>query len=168
MFTWILSYPSCHDLVIAIKKKMYKQCHRTGFVSFLTVHLGMTARSHNSVHKMKTTNFKPGFIRAHVSFRNKDKKQRTCPSSMSLCMPGLSCSVLLVLLMERLCDLRFCLTWRAAALFPLSTGITPVTSHYALPTWNWAIKRPHPTAMEEYNASFVGHYAVYPISVCDV
>lgn len=55
----------------------------------------------------------------------KQVKQHTWPSSMSLCMPGLSCSVLFVLLMERLCDLRFCLTWRAAALFPLSTGITP-------------------------------------------
>ncbi len=73
----------------------------------------------------------PGSIRAHASFRR--QKQRTCPSSMSLCMPGLSCSVLLVLLMERLCDLRFCLTWRAAALFPLSTGITPQwrpTTHF--------------------------------------
>ncbi len=108
-------------------KTMYKRCHRTGFVSFLTVHLGMTARSHDSVHKWKP----PGSIRAHASFRR--QKQRTCPSSMSLCMPGLSCSVLLVLLMERLCDLRFCLTWRAAALFPLSTGITPQwrpTTHF--------------------------------------
>lgn len=62
---------------------------------------------------------------SHMITHLKQVKRHTWPSSMSLCMPGLSCSVLLVLLMERLCDLRFCLTWRAAALFPLSTGITP-------------------------------------------
>ncbi len=71
-------------------------------------------------------------------------------------------------------------TVRLALLFDLTGGCavstfnrhhSSVTSLYALPTWNWAIKRqglPHPTAMEEYNVSFVGHYAVYPISVCDV
>jgi len=49
----------------------------------------------------------------------------TCASSMSLCRPKRSCSVLLVLRMERLWDFLFCLAWRAAALLPLSTGISP-------------------------------------------
>ncbi|TNN59456.1 hypothetical protein EYF80_030371 [Liparis tanakae] len=49
----------------------------------------------------------------------------TCASSMSLCRPKRSCSVLLVLRIERLWDFLFCLAWRAAALLPLSTGIPP-------------------------------------------
>lgn len=49
----------------------------------------------------------------------------TCPSSMSLCRPERSCSVLLVLRIDRLWDFLFCLAWRAAALLPLSTGIPP-------------------------------------------
>lgn len=44
---------------------------------------------------------------------------------MSLCRPERSCSVLLVLRMDRLWDFLFCLAWRAAALLPLSTGIPP-------------------------------------------
>lgn len=48
----------------------------------------------------------------------------TCPSNMSLCSPARSCSELLVLRIERLCDLRFCFAWRADAQLPLSIGIT--------------------------------------------
>jgi len=95
------------------------------------------------------------------TLKKQKKQQPTCPSSMSLCMPGRSCSVLLVLLMERLCDLRFCLTWRAAALFPLSTGITPQwrplhTSYLKLSnhTAGFAPSRD----IEEYNVCFVGYY----------
>lgn len=51
------------------------------------------------------------------------EKVFTCPSSMSLCRPERSCSVLLVLRIDRLWDFLFCLAWRAAALLPLSTGI---------------------------------------------
>lgn len=47
----------------------------------------------------------------------------TCPSSMSLCRPERSCSVLLVRRIDRLWDFLFCFCWRAAALLPLSTGI---------------------------------------------
>jgi len=43
---------------------------------------------------------------------------------MSLCSPARSCSELLVLRIERLCDLRFCFAWRADAQLPLSMGIT--------------------------------------------
>lgn len=50
--------------------------------------------------------------------------QLTCPSSISRGRPSLSCSELLVLRMERLWDLRFCLAWRAAEQLPLSVGIT--------------------------------------------
>lgn len=110
------------------KKKNHKQCHRTGFVSFLPLHLTTNTHSNNTVSSsVRNHKLKPWIYTWSYSShrRNEDKEQPTCPSSMSLCMPGLSCSVLLVLLMERLCDLRFCLTWRAAALFPLSTGITP-------------------------------------------
>lgn len=51
----------------------------------------------------------------------------TCPSSMSLCRPERSCSVLLVRRMDRLWDFLFCFAWRAAALLPLS-GMMPVSN----------------------------------------
>lgn len=49
----------------------------------------------------------------------------TCDSSSSLCGPERSCSVLLVLRMDKLWDFLFCLAWRAAALLAVSTGIAP-------------------------------------------
>lgn len=62
--------------------------------------------------------------RKHITVMQIPKHHLTCPSNMSLCSPARSCSELLVLRIERLCDLRFCFAWRADAQLPLSIGIT--------------------------------------------